>query len=325
LGGTRDDLLRTALSIYKDIYIPSVVAASGVGYSYGITLTVPTIFTVSAQPLVFSSAQRSYIRAAHLDFDAARLNLATVKEQAEEDAAITYMALVNAQLLAEALNSQLNSASRLLTIAQKRDAAGIENSLNVDKCHRVYLQIKLNELQTVGDIASLQEHLGELTGLGLDGLIVSAESVPVLPPLDSLLARFRSQPLNSLAIMSANAVALGKMQRAEGDAKYNWRPQVTFSAQYGRISPINDVSSYHNLHGSYNVAFAGIQVQLPLVDRVRTDAARISAIDAVNAERQAQVSQVDCRTENRKLQRTIAELSAKSELAQVIGILLNTS
>ena len=36
------------LAIARDIFIPSVVTGGGIGWSYGITLTVPTIFTVNA-------------------------------------------------------------------------------------------------------------------------------------------------------------------------------------------------------------------------------------------------------------------------------------
>src|SRR5690348_3900250 len=44
-----------SLAIAKDIFVPSVVTGGGLGWTYGITLTVPTIFTVNAQSLVYSN------------------------------------------------------------------------------------------------------------------------------------------------------------------------------------------------------------------------------------------------------------------------------
>jgi len=44
-----------ALAVTRDIFIPSVVAGGGVGTAYGITLTVPTIFTIDTQSLVYSA------------------------------------------------------------------------------------------------------------------------------------------------------------------------------------------------------------------------------------------------------------------------------
>jgi outer membrane protein TolC len=49
---------QAGVSVAKDMYIPSVNVGGGAGYSYGIMLTVPTVFTVNAQSLVFSMQQR---------------------------------------------------------------------------------------------------------------------------------------------------------------------------------------------------------------------------------------------------------------------------
>jgi len=63
------------LSVLRDIYIPSVTTSGGVGYTTGITLSVPTVFTVNAQSLVFSFQQRQYIRAAHEQIQAVKLSM----------------------------------------------------------------------------------------------------------------------------------------------------------------------------------------------------------------------------------------------------------
>ena len=82
-----------ALSEAKDAFIPTVTGSGGLGASSGITLSVPTIFTVSAQSLVFNFSQRYSIRAARLGVEAAKQALMDIGQQVEEDAATTYLTL----------------------------------------------------------------------------------------------------------------------------------------------------------------------------------------------------------------------------------------
>src|SRR6185437_8474025 len=84
---------QSGIAVLKNIYIPSVVVGGGLGSAYGITLGVPTIFTVSAQSLIYSPQQISYVRSARLNVKAARYALADARDQAAEDAANNYFAL----------------------------------------------------------------------------------------------------------------------------------------------------------------------------------------------------------------------------------------
>ena len=61
-----------SLSDAKAVFIPSITGSSGLGASSGISLNVPTIFTISAQSLVFNDSQRDYIRAATLGVQSSR-------------------------------------------------------------------------------------------------------------------------------------------------------------------------------------------------------------------------------------------------------------
>src|SRR5580698_11068966 len=97
---------QAGLAVMKDIYIPSVITGGGVGEAYGITLNVPTIFTVNAQSLVYSAQQRAYVRSAHDDLQASKLALDEARMQVEEDTAITYISLDNAQQVAATLAQQ---------------------------------------------------------------------------------------------------------------------------------------------------------------------------------------------------------------------------
>lgn len=273
----------SGLAVMRDIYIPSVVVGGGAGTAYGITLSVPTIFTVNAQSLVFSFQQRSYIRAAHMDVTAARLALTEAQDEVREDAAITYLSVNHAQLTVAALKQQFGYATRLASIVQDRVRAHLDSDLDLKKARRDALGIRLQEMQAEDDLASQRAHLADLTGLAAGQLVALPESIPDFPDPASVVEPGQAMPDNP-GLLSAEAALQARDLRARGDAQYSWKPNISFGAQYGRISPIENVSEFYNIKGNYNSAAIGVQVQFPLLDRVRTAAAKQSALDAARAE-----------------------------------------
>jgi outer membrane protein TolC len=308
---------QSGLAVMKDIYIPSVVTSIGLGDAYGITLGVPTIFTVNAQSLIYSAQQRAYIRGARFDLQAATLALAEARAAVEEDTAITYISLDNAQKAVETLSEQYGMAMKLLDIVQDRVNANLDSDLELMKARRGAVQIKLQQLQSEDDLEGTRMHLAQLTGLSADDLVTVPESIPSLPSVTSLSTSLNRAVPDSPGILAADANAKAKQQRARGDAQYTWRPLITFGAQYGRISPINDVSNFYNLHGNYNTANIGIQIQFPLLDKVRKAAAQQSFLDASRAVLDLDGLRFDQGEGRRKLERSLPELAARAELADL--------
>ncbi len=308
---------QSQLAVMRDIYIPSVVTGAGVGDSYGITLSVPTIFNISAQSLVYSAQQRDYIRASRLDLKASAYALAEARTEAEEDAAMSWLTLDNSQNAMDALTQQYGLATKLVAVIQDRLDAKLESDLELLKARRDAAQIKLQQLQAQDDIEAAQAHLARITGLSPDQLAIAPESTPAPPSQPVSTAEFETNMPASPGILAVEATTEAKEQRARGDASYTWKPTINFAAQYGRISPINDVSSFYNLHGNYNTANFGVTIQFPLLDRVRKAAARESLLDASHAEMDLDNLRLDEGEGRRKLQRTIPELAAKAALADL--------
>jgi outer membrane protein TolC len=298
----------------KDVYIPSMMASSGVGASSGITLSVPTIFTVSAQSLVFNYSQRDYIRAARLGIQASRMALNDVRQQVEEDTAVTYLSLDLAQQRQAAMADQYGYAQRLVSIVQDRLAAGLENDLELKKARRTAVQIRLQRLQLDDQVASLRDHLARLIGLPGDHLATVPDSIPPSPALPSTAPS--SYP-DAPSLLSAEANAQSKLQQSFGDSRYTWRPQVAFQAQYGRISPFNNVSTYYNLNGDYDTLAVGVQLQLPFLDRGRKAKASESMADALHAVHEVAFLRNQQSESRLKLQHSIAELSTRAELVEL--------
>ena len=61
IAAAKNDELKARgnLAATRDIFIPSVAVSGGVGTAYGPTLNIPSIFSVSAQSLIFSEQQLS--------------------------------------------------------------------------------------------------------------------------------------------------------------------------------------------------------------------------------------------------------------------------
>lgn len=304
---------QAALSTAKDLFIPSVTIGGGLGWTYGITLTVPTIFTVNAQSLVYSNQQRFQIRAAREDLEAAKFALSEARLETEEDVVTTYISLEENQAAQMALAEQREAAAKLTSILRDRVNAGLDSQIDLKKAQRGKLQLDLQQLQSEDDRAGLVAHLADLTGLS-EAELQSLAGVPAIPA-----AHMPAGPngFASPGISAAEASSRGKLDRARGDAGYAWRPIVTFGAEYGRISPINNVSSFYNLQNNYNTANVGAQLMLPLFDRVRTAAAGISMAEAARSAVDLQNKRTEEVAGRTKLQRSIRVMAVKAQMAQL--------
>lgn len=315
----RDDVDKAvaSLSETKSVFIPSLSGSIGVGPSYGITTSVPTIFTVNAQSLVFNFSQRNYIRAAHAGLDAAHASLMDMREQVEEDTALTYISLDRAQQRQAAMADEYGYALKLASIVQERVDAGTDTSLALKQARRTAVQIHLQQLQLEDEIATLRDHFSRLIGLPPDQLRTVPSSIPASPDFRPLQVNAPSAYPDTPSVLSAEANARSKRQQAIGDSRYVWRPQVSFVAQYGRISPLNNVSTYYNLDGNYDTAYAAIQVLLPFFDRTHQAKARESLAEAQHAEHTVSFLRDQQNEARVKLQHSIAELATKEELAEL--------
>jgi outer membrane protein TolC len=318
IKSAQEDVNKAAagLAVTKDIFIPSVVTSGGAGTAYGITLTVPTIFTINAQSLVYSAQQRFYIRAAQSDLRAAQLAFSYARAQTQEDTAITYVSLDHALRAMDAVDEQYNFATRLVSVVEDRVRGKLDSELELMKARRTAVQLKLQKLRAGDDVAALRDHLAQLIGRPPDAIAILPESIPEIPSPqggDPLQPGFHDSP----SILSAEENAKGKRERAQADSLYTWRPQVSFAAQYGRVSPIENVSEFYNLHNNYNSASVGIQIQFPPLDQVRRAAAHQSTADALRTENELLGMRFDEEEGRRKLLRSLPELAASVELAEL--------
>jgi outer membrane protein TolC len=308
------DKARASLAQLQDAYIPNLVGGSGIGPpSYGFPLGQPSIYNVTSQSLVFSYAQRDYIRAAKVVLEATTLTLKDVREGVAEDAAITYLALDRDLRRQAALREQQGFADRLVSIVQDRMDAGQDTAIDLTTARLSTAQIRLARLRADDETIADQTHLARLLGLPPRGLGTTSVSVPAFnasAPTDLTGTTVITSP----AVDSAYAIARSKREIAFGESRYLWRPQVTFQAQYSRFAKFNNLQDYYFRFQQNNFA-AGVQITLPFIDAQHKAKAREAAADAAHAEHEADSIRDQFLDTRLRAAHTAAELSTRAEIA----------
>lgn len=307
------------LASTHDAYIPTVGISGGYGGSTGVPLSVPVVFSIASQSLLFNFSQKDYVRAAGSAVKAADLAYQEARDKVAEDAVVTYLNLDNAQQRHEAMLDESAAANRLVAIVQDRQAAGQDTRIDLLHAQRTTAQIRVQQLQLDDEVATLQDHLGHLLGLPGTALQTISGSIPELPPLSSMA----TDSSDSYAIQSAFAGARSKQETAFGTGRYRFRPELSFGANYSRIStshtnyPLYYPGFQGGEHLSDNALSIGIQIQIPIFDRGHQDRARSAEADAIHSLFDAEDQRNQFLEERSKLRHSIEELSARSDLAEI--------
>ena len=311
-----DDVAKAqaALSEARAVYIPAVSVGSGLGDSFGYSPYPPTLFTFQAQSLVYSSSQPDYIRSARAGVQAAQFQLTEARQALAEDVAGTFVALDHDQKREAALNQELGFAQRLITIVQDRLDAGRDTPIDLTQAQLTAAQLREAVLHTQDEAANDRAHLAMLMGVPAGGLATDG----LLPPLPSFDPADLTPPPPSPAVDAAFAQAKAKQEQAWGDARFLYRPQISLVVEYIRYASFTDSFKQIQIaegNISPNDEVYGVQISIPLFDRVRKAKARESAADAAHAYHDAETLQASTRETASRLSRSLAELRAHAEVA----------
>jgi len=308
-----------SLAETHDAYIPTIGITGGYGGSTGVPLSVPVVFSIASQSLLFNFSQKDYVRAASEGLRSASLAFQEARDKVAEDVVITYLALDNAQQRQTAMLDESTAANRLVAIVQDRLDAGQDTKVDLLHARRTATQIHLQQLHLDDEIATLQDHLGHLIGLPGTTLVTVTNSIPAMPPPTPAAA---DNP-GSYGIQSAYANAQSKQETAFGLGRYRFRPQFSFGAEYSRIStshtnyPLYYPGFQGNDHLSDNALSIGIQIQIPIYDRAHQDRARQAEADAGHSRFEAEDQRNQFLEGRFKLRHSLDELTARSELSEI--------
>jgi outer membrane protein TolC len=309
---------QAALEETKDVYIPTLSVNGGYGQGFGVPTTLPTVFSLSSQSLVFNFSQHDNIRAAASGLASAKLALKDVREGVEEDVVVTYLNLDSDGRTLAVLVQESSDAARLVTIVQDRLNAGQDDRMSLLRARRTATQIELNELNLQDEIAILSDHLSRLIGLPDDQLKAISNSIPALPSVQ--VAANNENEADSAGVRAAVASARSKQELAFGVNRYRLRPQMSFGINYSRIDTgQNDYTTYYPSFAgkSQNAVSVYVELIIPIYDRRHQDEANEAKAEASRAYFESETQRDQFLEGRKKLRRSAAELEKRSSLAEI--------
>ncbi len=318
---SRADLQRAqaAVSQARNFYVPQVIFGSGLGFSYGFPLSLegaaPSIFNVNIQGGLWNQAQKEYIKAARSDVEVTAAQNADRRNDIIMETALSYMQL---DLLDSSLSLQREqraSAAKYQDITTQRVQAGLDSQVDLTRAKLAVARTRLDIAQAQAAADQLRLRLSQLTGLRLNDIKTSTESIPKLPEVsqDDDLAAEAVQKSPQVEI--AEAGAAGKQHKAEGDRKQLY-PQIDLVGQYAVLARYNNYDQFFNKFQRNNVT-AGVAIRIPFLSTAQRSAAEVSKFDATKAREETRNVKEQVSVETLKLQRAVEQLSAARDVAQL--------
>lgn len=308
------------LSESKDVVIPSINFSTGLPVfpEVGFTGNIPSIWSASAQSLVFSVSQKRYIDAAHMGLRAATAGLKDAMEQVALEASSAYIELDTVDRELDAAHQEEGYVARLVAIEQERSEAGVDPLSDLLQVKLTAAEVKLKREELEARAATLAKQLATLTGLPIGSITPDHSSIPEIPRING-----DDPPETMSGIQSAQMLARSKQLVAKGDEEVNYLPQLAFGAQYFReTNLLNNVNQYFTNSKTgkglpANNFSSGISIQIPLIDFGHRAKARESAADALRATVDAEQAQKQNDVLIAELTGSLRELSTEAEIADL--------
>jgi outer membrane protein TolC len=213
------------------------------------------------------------------------------------------------------LNQEQEEANRLVTTVNDRVQAGVDSQMELTRAKLAAAQVRLRQAdaEAAGDV--LRERLSQLTGLPAASIETVTESIPTVPDLSQQPDIVGAALSVSPALKAAQESARAKELRAKGEHKMMW-PAIDLVGQYGLFSKYNNYDLYFNRFQRNN-ATLGVAIRFPFLNFAQRARAEAADADAVKARRQAEVTKDQVSSETIKLARSIRQLAAAEEVAQL--------
>jgi len=300
----------------KDVYLPSFVLGSSVGYTYGFPVGQPSVYNINSNSLLYSFSQPDYIRAAREALKSAQLSLKDNEEQVALDTALSYIQLDTDMRELAALDQEKGYAERLASIERDRLLAGVDGRIEVTKAELTAAQVDEKRLHLEDDANQLRQKLAHLTGLPGSGFVTDSKSIPASPQFSAEDPVEDNLGATNAGIQAAYANAKSKRLVSFGDEKQNYRPQFAFGVEYNRYAEFNNYQQYY-LRFQHNNFDVGVQITFPIFDATRRAKARESAAEAQRAGAEADQTKFQASEQVFSLRHSLRELAAQQRIAQL--------
>jgi outer membrane protein TolC len=303
----------------KDTYLPSVLFGSGIGYSFGIPLTIvgtaPAIFNVTTQQTLYDPSVRSAVEAAKVDWKASDLDMIDKKNAIILDTAVIYTSLDHVSSKMKILRDAYTAAQRAQFISSERLKEGVDSELDVKKSQLSAARIQLALVQAESDADVLRNQLSKLTGFPAGMIETVTESVPQTPdiPQDPDL------PMQAAENDPAVRLAFEKAKSAELTAKSEHNkllPAFDFGSQYALLSTFNNYEDVYKKFTRNNYT-VGVNIRFNFINYAQRAAAQAADADALKARKVAENAKGDAEVAAMKQQRALRQLAAARDVAKL--------
>lgn len=316
--------VQRAFASYRELrnnFVPQLVAGSGLGWTYGYPLSIqgspPSLLDVVAQSSIFNPAQRQFLGAAKIDWQAAQFQDKDQRNAVIQDVALTYAELAKWEARLARLQDYEAEARKLEQAVTARLQEGVDSAVDLNKAKLGAARVRLHQAEARGSADVLRRHLSTLTGLPVSSIELAPETIPALPSIAPQEDLSEKAVASSTALKFAEQHSLAESMRAAGEHR-SLLPTIDFSAQYARFSTFNHYAEYLP-KGTFQPdnATIGLALRIPLFNasqRARSDAA---AAEALKAKKQAEATRNQVAEETLKLQRAAEQLAAAREVAEL--------
>jgi outer membrane protein len=305
------------------MYIPQITAGSGLADVFGYPLTIegsaPTILSVNATSVLINPAHREIVRAAHAEWDATGFSREDKRQQAILDTAVTYTQLDRLMTALHLVQQQEQEAMGAEQITQQRVQAGVEPALELTRAQLATARIRMAIAQVEGNIDTLRNLLGQLTGLPPADIETVTESVPQLPDINQGEELASKAAAVNPGVKLAFAHAEAKQLAARAEHK-RLLPAIDFVGQYGLFAKYNYTGAFFVFDPSKfqrNNGTIGVAMRFPYFNMSQRARAAAADAEALQARQQAEDTRNKISNEARKLQRETAQLAAAREVARL--------
>jgi outer membrane protein TolC len=316
--------VQRAFATYRELrnnYLPQLVLGSGLGWSYGYPLSIegsaPALANAVAQSTVFNPAQRQFVNAAKIEWQASEFQDKDQRNAVIQDVALTYAELAKWEARLQRLQQDEAQAQQMEQAVAERLQEGVDSAVDLNKAKLTAARVRLHRAEARGSADVLRRHLSTLTGLPVSSIELAPETIPALPPVASEEDLSEKAIASSPAIKLAEQHSLAESMRALGEHRALY-PSVDFSAQYARFSTFNNYTRYFPPH-TFQVdnATIGFALKIPLFSASQRARAEAAEAGALKAKKQAEAARNQVAEETLKLQRAAEQLEAAREVAEL--------
>ena len=303
----------------RSMYTPQVTLGSGLGYSYGVPLSIegsaPSIFNVTSQQFLFNLAQKDFIRASHNDWESAKFDIADKRDQVILDAASAYIELDSLTERLKALGDEQKFAERAEFISKSRVQEGVDSPLDLKKVQLAGARVRLRMAEAMGAVDLLRERLAGLTGLPAATIETDHDSIPKPPEISQEQNLTQDALSNSPVVRFAEEKAKSAEFRARGEQR-QWYPSIDLASQYALLSRFNNYDEFYRKFSRNNYSL-GLAIRFPFLNIPQRHRAEQAQADLIKARKEADGVKAQISENTIKLQRSLRQLAAANDVAKL--------